>query len=224
MEIETAKSTDNQIRKFSFYKQLKALHIDRKPAEFTASVIVIILLFVFAIKPTLNTITELKNKIDQLNTLDLQLKTKLGNLEELNKQYETIKRDLPIIDRALPDDDEFLILEKEVRFYVLRSGLTIDTINFSKFELIKNDEVSFETKNNRGVKKAAEETNSNLEVIKVSIKVNGNYDDVKILLNNIERNVRLSRIKRVDLIEDKDEIIGADIGFEVYYLVENLKN
>ena len=78
-----------------------------KVKEYTTLIltfIALIIFSIFAIKPTLTTIIDLKKQISDSEFAVKSLQTKLVNLNSLSLQYQNLQTDLPVLFAALPQN------------------------------------------------------------------------------------------------------------------------
>lgn len=83
---------------------------------------------IFAIAPTLSTITDLKRQISDSEYVNQQLQQKITNLTQLQTQYKKIQPDLPIIYGAIPQDPAVTQLVGELQTVAQDSNVTLKNI------------------------------------------------------------------------------------------------
>ena len=101
---------------------------------FTAiTVVVSVLLLVFAVRPTLITITQINSEIKEKNRLNTALETKINTLATLDKQYSSISGDLSNLKLIYPDDGDFSLLMANIQPILARNSFSLAGINFDKY-------------------------------------------------------------------------------------------
>jgi hypothetical protein len=110
---------------------------------FAFSILVMIVLVVFAIRPTILTITRINKEIKEKTTVNSLLGTKIDTLTELDKQYTTSKKELNNLELIFPADGNFSLFMSNIDAIVARNGFALVSINFDRY---KGDSFSASTK------------------------------------------------------------------------------
>lgn len=84
----------------------------------------------FAIRPSLSTIFSLRKEVQDLRNVDALLDDKISNLSLAQSRYKTIKKDLYLLDVALPENPEVPTLLQVLNSFSGRSGVTISDMQF----------------------------------------------------------------------------------------------
>lgn len=117
----------------------KLPNINEKYTKLATSVILTLLalsLFgVFAIGPTISTITELQRQLDDAKEVTRKLKQKATNLYTLQEKYQTLQPELPIILGALPKSPETTLLLAQLQSAATTANLSIRTLHVFEVEL-----------------------------------------------------------------------------------------
>lgn len=94
------KSRQEQVQNalFAFYKNPVA----RVSMELVFSILAVIFFAIFAIKPTLLTMSELVKEIDDKKALDNQLAQKIASLNTAQAQYQKFSSQFYLLDQAIP--------------------------------------------------------------------------------------------------------------------------
>jgi Tfp pilus assembly protein PilO len=136
---------------------------------------------IFAIYPTLSTITELKKTLADLQFLNQQLEIKAQNLSTLQGKYQSLEVDLPVVLQAIPETPEVPKFIAQINALLSESGLKATDIRTYGVELTKGRNVSSN--------KAAS--------FVFSLEAEGSYDDMLSFirrLNKIDRIITLEQI------------------------------
>lgn len=102
---------------------------------------------IFAINPTLVTITELNKKLEDSTYANDALKTKIGNLSSLQNEYISLTNTWPLVDAAVPDDPHVIYVLGQMQAIAKETGVTVTGLQAFEVELTKgksrNKEASF---------------------------------------------------------------------------------
>ena len=101
---------------------------------FGFSVFVMIILIVFAIRPTILTITRINKEIKEKSTVDSLLDTKINTLTMLDREYATSRKDLNNLELIFPADGNFSLFMSNIDAIVARNGFSLTSINFDKYK------------------------------------------------------------------------------------------
>lgn len=112
---------------FDFYQNPVA----RVSMELVFSILAIIFFAIFAIKPTLQTMSELIKEIEDKRTLDDQLAQKVASLNTAQSQYEKFGSQLYLLDEAIPKTAQLLESLKIVEKIASENDLAIQSITIS---------------------------------------------------------------------------------------------
>ncbi len=92
-----------------------------------------IILIVFAIRPTIVTITQINASIKEKERLNTALDAKISTLSSLDKQYEEVGTDLNALKLIYPADGNFSLLLANISPILSRNGFSLLGINFDKY-------------------------------------------------------------------------------------------
>jgi len=98
-----------------------------------ATVLVSILLIIFAVRPTLLTITQINSSIKEKNRLSTALDAKISTLSALDKQFEDIGTNLDDLKLIYPADGNFSLLLANINPILSRNGFFLSGINFDRY-------------------------------------------------------------------------------------------
>jgi len=123
------KSRQEQIQNalFDFYKNPVA----RVSLELVFSILAIIFFAIFAIKPTLQTMSELVKEIEDKRTLDEQLAQKIASLNTAQSQYQKFSSQFYLLDEAIPKTARLVESLKIVERIASENDLVIQGITIS---------------------------------------------------------------------------------------------
>lgn len=143
-------------------RQKKAKEYLQVILTFTALIVAAI----FAINPTLTTISDLQRQLSDAKDVDQQLQTKISHLSQLNVQYNILQPTLPLIYAAIPQTAEAHQLLAEMQGVLGLHHLTLNTISAIPTQ-------------------AADATSATVHELTVQITADGNYQDLRDFLNDV---------------------------------------
>jgi Tfp pilus assembly protein PilO len=101
---------------------------------FGLSIFVMIILIVFAIRPTILTITRINKEIKEKTTVDSLLEKKIETLSELDKQYATSKKEFDNLELIFPADGNFSLFMSNIDAIAARNGFALMSVNFDNYK------------------------------------------------------------------------------------------
>lgn len=116
--------------------------VARVSLELIFSILAVIFFAIFAVKPTLQTMSELVKEIEDKRALDEQLEQKIASLNTAQAQYQQFGSQLYLLDEAIPKTANLVEGLKIVEKIASENNLIIQGISISAVpdELIKADE------------------------------------------------------------------------------------
>lgn len=163
---------------YSFLPDLK----QEKTQKFTTILLTIIALAIFgifAINPTISTIAGLQKELDDNTLVDNKLQEKINNLSSLQKKYNGMQKDLPLILSAIPKDSQVPLLAAQVQAVAKNTNVGIE--NFQSFQV--------------GVQETA--SPRNYSSFSFTVSAVGAYNDVYNFLKNLSS---MQRVISIDLL------------------------
>ena len=113
---------------------------NEKLVMITLTIIAAIILGVFAINPTLSTITNLQKQVDDSKFFESKLSEKITNLSNLNQQYQNIQNDLPLVFDAVPKNSDIATLAATLQSITNNSKVKLINLQIQKAEISKKGE------------------------------------------------------------------------------------
>ncbi len=170
----------------------------------TLSLLLLIVLLVFALRPTLVTIAGLTGEIQSKRDIEFQLKTKIANLQSMVQTYQKIQPQLYLIDDALPIQSKFGDLSGYLVKSATQAGVVVDSIALGNINLAN------QTPPNQG-----------LSDIEFTINFKGSYTQIHDMLYKIENSRRLMSISSVQIARGNSGQLIANIKGKTYFILEN---
>jgi len=138
--------------------------------ELFLTVLAVIFFAVFAIRPTLITMSDLVKEIEDKRKLDQQMTQKIAALSSAQNSYSTIESRLPILEQAIPMQVDLINDLKIIEKTASDQGLVIDAINVNEIPTLT----------------------PNLDFLKaerkaytISVLIQGDYPSIRQLVENI---------------------------------------
>ena len=154
---------------------------------------------IFAITPTLTTISNLNKQYTDNKLIYDSLQRKLSNLQRLDTQYETIRPDLPRIYDAIPRTTKIPQLTRQIEEIAATSGVNIKDLSFGTIEIYPNTK------------------SDDIYSFTFTVSVGGTDDAVNTFLANV---INFDRIVGIDKVTTgKDELgqTNAQITGRAYF-------
>jgi len=195
----------------------------RVSVEIILSVFATLFLVMTAIRPTLVTVAELKKKIEDQTLVERKLDTKIKRLIQARKQLELHEEDLPLFERAVPENYTYADLAKKIEILASEKNVKIESLVYSSVV------VSAEDGKNLGPKKKDEirewkDGENTVKEFTINFSVVGEEVSLVSFLNNLETLDRTMLVSTVDITKVKDrDVVGDKLraGGEIngYYLI-----
>ncbi len=199
------------IQRDRFYKSLSKDPIAKVSTEFLATVAFIILLFLFAIRPTIVTVKKLQVSIDTLETFNSSLLTKIDSLKKLTALYQNNKQQFDLLDIAIPKDTQFSLFEKQLRYLVFKNQFDVLSLTFSEVPLLKGSQIE--------LNKNLDDTDKETHTITFNFAASGSYEQIKNFISQLETLNRLITINSFTINQSSinDEQLNFAITATVYF-------
>jgi Tfp pilus assembly protein PilO len=163
-------STQETIRKtlLQFYQN----PIAQVSFELLLSLGAVIFFALFAIRPTLLTMSDLLKEIQDKKDLSVQLERKIAALATVQSEYIQLQRRLPVLDQALPNSPQLVYSLKVIEKMASDSQLAIEGISVNTLP----DEV---------------ETIPNYKTVKridlpATVSVTGSYPNIRLFIESLQ--------------------------------------
>lgn len=157
---------------------------------------------IFAIKPTLTTIAQLRKQIADSQLFNEKLERKIITLSQLKEEHKKIENDLPLLSKALPSEPKFYSFLQDLERFAQETGTTISSVRLESIDLTKKDTKS-PTK------------------IAASLTLEGNYSASQEFLNRLLNANRIYTLDRFGIHSNPksgENITNLDLSVNSYYL------
>ena len=139
---------------------------------------------VFAIQPTVTTVSELVREIEDKQRIDDVLGEKIVALDELQGVMLTIQNDIPLILNALPQNSALGRLMQEFEYVAQQAGVALLSVRFQPVGLSEDE-------GSRGEK---------AQMVDFSLSVGGSFANLSQFLDTLEKLDRLLVLQKVEFI------------------------
>lgn len=215
MKPEVQPSLNTQFHKY--YKRLQpALKKPKNRATTTAvfSFLAISLFALYAIRPTAQTIIYLRREIADKTVLNQQMENKITALIEAQATYETIQDRVGVIEQALPDNPDAVILARQLRNLASISNASISAMQIPGLPIIAQEATP-------GARLAAAAAKP-LEEYPITMVVTGPYASLEAFLDGL---LKMRRITNIDALSMKptfklgssSDILQLNVKLKSYY-------
>ncbi len=141
---------------------------------------------IFAINPTLSTITELKRKLADFQFVYQKYIIKAQNLSTLQNAYRSLSGDIPIISDAMPQKPEVPKLVAQMNALLSRSHLQAISLKTMGVEITPDRQLS-----SKGTSSFA-----------FTLEAMGTYDDILSFIQSVVQANRLITVETVSISKD----------------------
>lgn len=174
------------------------------------SLLLLVGVLVFALRPTLITISGLIGQIEQRKIVSEALDRKIYSIQKATDEFTTIEPRLNLLDEALPENPNWELLTRKLEVIATESGIRLEKIQFKNVVIASSAALT----------KPSEATTNlpaNTSAVEFSISGKGEYKDLKIMTDRIEKMRRILVLSSIDMSrDDKGElniIVIGEAGF-----------
>ena len=172
--------------------------IAKVSVELLATLIVVIVLAFFAIRPTLLTMSQLLKDIDDRKKTGDSLSKKIATLSTLSAEYPTMRREVSLLDVAIPNTPNFDGFMRRLEKIAANNNLIIESIQATQLPK--------ETATNTGANTAFQITS-----FSISINFKGEYAKVRNTLNDLMTMDRYATLNSLTFNAKRDELEKTNV-------------
>ncbi|MEK7458346.1 MAG: type 4a pilus biogenesis protein PilO [Patescibacteria group bacterium] len=172
--------------------------IAKVSVELLATLIVVIVLAFFAIRPTLLTMSQLLKDIDDRKKTGDSLSKKIATLSTLSAEYPTMRREVSLLDIAIPNTPNFDGFMRRLEKIAANNNLIIESIQATQLPK--------ETATNIGADTAFQITS-----FSISINFKGEYAKVRNTLNELMTMDRYATLNSLTFNAKRDELEKTNV-------------
>lgn len=155
---------------------------------------------IFAIGPTITTITELNKEHEENKRILDQLNQKVTNLSLLRSQYSQIQPDFPLIESAVPSTPNASKLTRQIELVSSTNSLAIEKIDIGLLEIFP-----------------ASNVNTPIFAFSFSVSVNGSRENINNFVKEIVNVDRIVGVDRLTINEESGSFNAVVAGKSYYY-------
>jgi Tfp pilus assembly protein PilO len=155
---------------------------------------------IFAIRPTLSTISKLNQQYAASQDIYSQLLKKSEALKNLDVQYQQLTPDLPIIYAAVPRTTLMAYLTRQIEMMAQQNNLELSSMKFGPVEVYP-----------------ANKENPTLYSFTFTVTLEGNESDVKNFIKDIIQFDRLVNIEQLNTGNKDNGVYGLSLTGKVYF-------
>ncbi len=159
----------------------------------------------FAVRPTINTIINLRKQIEDSTSVDSKLTEKINALAQIQAQYEVIKPDLPLLAQAMPERADVVGLVQQIEKITTDNQAALTAMQFSEANLVGEG--------------TGKDTQNSIPVT-FQVSAGGDYSRLLALLNSISKLPRLVSVDSLN-INSGTASPAATIRLKAYYYIKD---
>lgn len=202
----------------------------RASLEIILSVFTVAFLLLVVIRPTLTIVAELQKKINDQDSVDKKLSTKITQLSKARSDLSTFGNQIDLFNKAVPDANDSSGLAKRLALLVQENNLQTNYLTVGSVPLFGN----LINLGNKESKNKGEDPNvvplekgTNVAKLEITFDLRGSQTDVLKFLSNIEKLDRLIKLTSVDIKREEEKDSDVTKSFRgvrligrgsVYYL------
>ena len=197
----------NIVSKFTVEKNIQYRTDEgfRNNVNFILTFLSVIIFGLFAIRPSITTITGLVRDLEDYERVNSILTEKIAILNDINADKRKLLHETSLINQALPPSTNESDYLRNVNFIAAKNNIQIESINFA-----------IESKDD------PKEESSAVGSLGFTVKVYGRYSDLVNFITDFNKLRRITTIDNVDITPQNKDIssIGAIVTGQIYFLKE----
>lgn len=147
----------------------------------------VIFFALFAIRPTLVTMSDLVSELEQKRTLDGQLSQKIASLSSLQGQYVAIQNQAQVLDQAFPNTPDTIYVLKTIEKLASDNRLAITALQISQVPSSSDTDIS---------QLDAEQISR--QTFSLSVTVVGEYESIKNFIADLINSRRIMTVEAIN--------------------------
>lgn len=171
--------------------------------ELILTILLVLVLTIFAIRPTLTTMGELSKEISEKKEVENKLKQKIASLNTAQVEYLSWQEQLSMLDSALPSSDSTIRDIKTIEKLAFESNVILTNLSLSKFP----DKSNY--------------TEAAVFNQPINITVEGDYISVRNFVERLQKNRRVMVVNTISFSIRKqrgsDESLAATMSINTPY-------
>lgn len=196
-------SLNNQVSRikplYEYLKKQRDNYQFIRTVEISATFILITFFMLFAIKPTILTISSLWGEIQSKQLLKSQLGTKIDNVVKAQDIFSQIQERYQVVDDSLPDRPKFSDVASQIQQTGTNSGLNVSSFDYS---IQSGEQTPFAP---------------NVKDYQISLSLTGSFPAVSQTISNLLANRRLINIDSIGIGLSQPGSVTASFLSSYYY-------
>lgn len=166
-----------------------------KSLEDLATILLVVFFLIFAIRPTVFTISALVGEIKSKEILQKQMRQKINNVIEAQDIFSQVQEKYAVVNSALPDSPSYTKIASQLQSLAVDAGFILDPVNFDLATRSEGVLTSF------------------------NIKISSNLPFASIIpfLDQLVRLRRLISLDAVSLSAATADNVGLNLSTKIYY-------
>ncbi len=197
----------NIVSKFTIEKNIQYRTDEgfRNNVNFILTFLSVIIFGLFAIRPSITTISGLVRDLNDYERVNAILTEKIAILNDINADKAKLLHERSLIAQALPPSPSEGDYLRNINFIAAKNNIQVESINFA----FEKDEDS-------------KEESSAVGSLGFTVKVYGRYSDLVKFITDFNKLRRITTIDNVDITPQNKDIssIGAIVTGRIYFLNE----
>jgi Tfp pilus assembly protein PilO len=178
-------SINNQISRikplYDYLRKKRENYRFVRTVEISATFILITFFLIFAIRPTVLTISSLWGDIQSKQILKKQMGSQIDNIVKAQDLFSLVQENYQIVNDSLPDRPEYSLAASQLQQVGNNSGLSLDSFGY---DVQSNDKVS---------------PNANVKNYQIPISISGSFTSVTKIIADLLQNRRLIDIGSISI-------------------------
>jgi Tfp pilus assembly protein PilO len=197
----------NIVSKFTIEKNIQYRTDEgfRNNVNFILTFVAVLIFGVFAIRPSITTISGLARDLGDYNRINEILVEKIAILNDIKSDKKKLLHENALINEALPPTPDEGNYIRNVNFIAAKNNIPIESINFT----VENEE------------------GAPVGSLNFSLAVYGQYPDLVKFISDFNKLLRITNIENIDITPQNEDIqtVKAVITGKTYFLQEkNVQN
>lgn len=153
----------------------------------------------FAIHPTIITIVNLNRQLKDNEQVLERIKQKQQDLAKLTALQDSLKNEIPLIEKAVPNVPKIPYLSRQIETVALKNNVNLTSLNFGAIDV-------------------GGATSESLLSFSISITAEGAENDVNKFIRDLTSMDRLLGFERFTTGKTKRDVFGGTIAMKGYFL------
>ncbi len=196
----------SKLEDVNFYQKIKQSPLANVSISFVSTTLLIIILFSLAIRPSVIKVLELRNQINKMNIIVTKLSKKSKVLSEIIPKYQKLKKTQELAELAIPNNPDIPLFERQINYLLKKNDLKTELIKLPGFDVIGKSE-----------EKNKKEAINNPVAMPFEIQGSGDYKQIKSFIQQLQFNIRLIKIDKINLVSNRSGIIKFILTGNVLY-------